>query len=225
MARDASSLNGVIYSRIKNILIMNQIVPGQKLQCQDLASLLKVSRTPVQHALGILASEGFLDLIPNKGYYAKEITPKEVIELYEIREALELLSIKNAAGKIVPSHLKQLEAKKMAYENILREPFGRIRFIHDMDFHLTISEIGASQNLTSFLKQVLERVYFTYPIDMLSHKRGLEVVKEHDLIFNALKEKNIPEAMKGLKRHLKNGMEYLLSGFNRRAEILNSRIF
>lgn len=204
---------------------MNQIVPGQKLQCQDLASLLKVSRTPVQHALSLLANEGFLKLIPNKGYYAKEIAAEEIIELYEIRDALELVSIKKAAEKIDARHLKHLETKKIAYENSLKEPFGRNRFIHDMDFHLEISEIGGNQNLRAYLKQVLERVYFTYSIDTLSPKRGLEVLKEHDAIFAALKVRNVHDAIRTMQRHLRNGREYLLSGLKKKLEVLNSRIF
>lgn len=215
-----SNLNDQVYSKIKNLMIMNQIVPGQKLQCQDLASLLRVSRTPVQNALSILAKEGFLNLIPNKGYYAKEITPEEIGELYQVREGLEILAVKNAVTRLEPGHLRALEARRVAFENDLHEPFGRKRFICDMEFHLQIAEIGGNSNLTLILRQVLEKIYFTYNVAVLSPRRTAEVIRDHQGIFRAIQERSVPGGIKIVRKHLKDGRDYLLRGLKSRLESL-----
>ena len=204
------TLNELVYSKLKNMLIMYKLVPGQKLQYQDLADLLKVSRFPVQSALSMLAKEGFLKLIPNKGYYVKEITIEEMLELYEIRELLEMHAIKNAVGHIGPDLIKQLEDKKIGYEDSLRESLSRNRFIKDIDFHLKLSELGGNSNLTLMLKQVLERMFFTYTVELLSNDRGTEVCRQHEDIFNAARTKDIPGAIRYTKCHIKTGKDYML---------------
>lgn len=197
-----------------------KIIPGQKLQPQDLADLFKVSKFPVQNALNILAHEGFLKLIPNKGFYAKEITQEEILQLYQIREVLEVLSIKNAINKINLDNIKQLEESKLAYEKGLREPLGRNRFMYDMSFHLTISDIGKNKSLTIVLKQILEKLFFTYNIDMLSIDRGLQVCKEHRDIFKVIKRKKMDAGIKSIKQHIKMGRDYMLNGSKLRKQFL-----
>lgn len=58
-----------VYNLIKQKILSYQLIPGQKLQYQDLADEFGVSRTPVKNALILLEQEGFVVLHPNKGYY------------------------------------------------------------------------------------------------------------------------------------------------------------
>jgi DNA-binding GntR family transcriptional regulator len=199
---------------------MHEIVPGQKLQMEDLANSLKVSKTPVQSALGILAKEGFLKLLPNKGYYAKDVTSEEITELYQIRESLEILSIKNAISNSTSQSIDRLQDKKLAYENILKGSFGRNVFMYDMNFHLELAEIGRNRNLTTLLKQILERVYFTSKLDILFVKEGLDICESHEEIFDAIKCKNIDKAINCIRNHLRLGRDYLLNGAQMRKEFL-----
>jgi len=77
-----------IYKKIKEMMYSNELAPGQKLIYQQLAQKLNVSITPVIQALNRLKDSNLVECIPNKGYLVREITEKEVIELYEVRAAL-----------------------------------------------------------------------------------------------------------------------------------------
>ena len=72
------------------LMLDYEIVPGQRLVFVDLANQLKVSRTPVNNALSILAQEGYLDFVPNQGYSVRRLSQKDAEELYQIREVLEV---------------------------------------------------------------------------------------------------------------------------------------
>ena len=78
------------YNKIKEMIYSNQLAPGQKIIYTDLAKRLKISVTPLIHALNRLEASDFVSYIPNKGYFLNEITVEEASQLYEVREALEL---------------------------------------------------------------------------------------------------------------------------------------
>lgn len=95
LARD-KNLTQMAYTKIKEMMLNYDIVPGQRLIFVDLAKRLGVSRTPVNNALSILANEGFLDFVPNQGYTVHQITRQEAGALYELREIIEVGAIERA---------------------------------------------------------------------------------------------------------------------------------
>src|SRR4030042_854074 len=94
------NLTQMAYRKIKEMMLNYDIVPGQRLIFVDLAARLGVSRTPVNNALSILANEGFLDFVPNRGYTVHQITPEEGNALYQIREIIELGAVGLALRKV-----------------------------------------------------------------------------------------------------------------------------
>jgi len=77
ISKDERNLTYWVYSKIKEMMLHYQIIPGQRLVFIELAQRLGVSRTPVNNALSILANEGFLDFVPDQGYRVHEITLDE----------------------------------------------------------------------------------------------------------------------------------------------------
>ena len=71
--KKSKNLTLKVYNRIMKLMLDYEIVPGQRLVFVDLANQLKVSRTPVNNALSILAQEGYLDFVPNQGYSVRQI--------------------------------------------------------------------------------------------------------------------------------------------------------
>jgi DNA-binding GntR family transcriptional regulator len=72
---------------------LNEILPGQKLHRQELSERLGVSRPPVRAALTCLVQEGYVALLPNRGFTCKEIRLQEANELSQLRGALEAFAV------------------------------------------------------------------------------------------------------------------------------------
>ena len=102
------SLTQMAYRKIKDMMFSYEIIPGQRLVFVDLAKKIGVSRTPVNHALSMLANEGFLDFIPHQGYAVHELTQEEAGALYQVREIIELGAIELAIRKMTPEKLETL---------------------------------------------------------------------------------------------------------------------
>ena len=80
-----------VYRQLREWLVTAQIPPGEFLSEALLAQKCKTSRTPVREACSRLAQDKWLSLIPRKGYLVKPISVREIVELYEYREAARML--------------------------------------------------------------------------------------------------------------------------------------
>src|SRR5512147_924441 len=140
--RAAENLSTRVYSQIKNLILSNEVMPGQKLHHQHLSERLGVSRTPVREALTRLVQEGYVSFLPNRGFTCKEIRIQEAEELYELREALEAFSVEKAIGNLTPDALDELSKKLHQYGEDVEKRFTRDRLLYDQDLHLEIARIS-----------------------------------------------------------------------------------
>ena len=92
---------------LRELIVQGELKPGQHVQEVPLAEQLGVSRTPVRTALNTLANEGFLVYQPNKGYFVRQFDIAEILEVYEVRAALESLA---AHYRLVLKGLKEPKA-------------------------------------------------------------------------------------------------------------------
>lgn len=195
------------YEKIKELIFHNKLQSGFKLQHKDIADQFNVSQTPVREAFNRLLEEGYLELIPNKGYYVKEITVEEAEELYDIREALELFAMRKGFKNINDTWLKKLDKFVTEYEEevpesrILRKNLNKDKMIH-----LTLCEISGNENIKKMLDQVFEKIILKRITNIvLSRKRGEVAAHEHRKIFESLQRRDIKGAIGALKKHIESG--------------------
>ena len=105
-----ATLENMTYSFLRQQLMEGALVPGQKINEAEIASLIGVSRTPVREAILRLRTEGLIEQVPGRGTFVREPDARELIELYELRRLIELHAVDRAARRISPGDLEQLEA-------------------------------------------------------------------------------------------------------------------
>jgi len=137
-ARGPENLSARVYNQIKDLILCNEVLPGQKLHHQDLSERLGVSRTPVREALTRLVQEGYVSFLPNRGFTCKEIRLQEAEELYDLREALEAFAVEKAVQNVTEAALGEFTKKLERYGNDVKKRFTRARLLYDQDIHLKI---------------------------------------------------------------------------------------
>src|SRR4249920_2363750 len=130
------NLSARVYNQIKQLILCNEIMPGQKLHHQQLSERLGVSRTPVREALTRLVQEGYVSFLPNRGFTCKEIRLQEAGELYQLREALEAFAVEKAIENLTEAAFTELSAKINLYGKDVQKRFTRDRLVYDQDVHL-----------------------------------------------------------------------------------------
>jgi len=196
-----------IYLKLKKMLFDGEIVPGQKLQYQDMAEALKVSRTPVREAFQMMAKEGYLTLRPNKGFYVSEIHPKEIADLYEVRISLELLSLKKAIENQNPDNLAILADAIEKHREDATKTISRNRLIADTNVHLAIAAISQNKALYEFLEIIFSKIYLKIKVENLSPSRGITAQSEHRQIYDAIVKKDLVAAERSMYGHIIRSME------------------
>src|SRR5215467_6351832 len=104
------ALHDQVAARLRTMLIEGHIPPGAKLNERELCEQLRVSRTPLREAIKLLAGEGLVDLVPNRGAVAVTLTEADVLHTFEVLASLEGLSGELAAQRVTEQELAEVRA-------------------------------------------------------------------------------------------------------------------
>lgn len=198
-----------VYHQIIELMLDYELVPGQRLVFVDLARRLKVSRTPVNNALSILAQEGYLDFVPNQGYSVHRLNRKEAEELYQIREVLEVGFIGQAIRMMTDKKLKKVQKCKEAYENLTSSHVTRKMFILDTEFHMAIMEMTGNDLLVQRYMELCRKIFLRHRIEDLVMSRIEEIRREHDSLFEAVWLRDVELAKARVREHYQNSRKNL----------------
>ncbi|MBU1277144.1 MAG: GntR family transcriptional regulator [Proteobacteria bacterium] len=206
------------HSRIKNMIYLNQLAPGQKIIYSDLSKRLNTSVTPVIQALNRLEANGFVTYIPNKGYFVGEITQEEAMELYEAREALEIYIIPKIIQNITPPAIKDIKALFRKYNEEADGGPSRKIILVDAQFHLSLAEYSGNEVVNTMLREIFEKLYLKYRPEYLEAPQVREVAAEHRQILAALGRGDAQTAIATTSRHIAASKERITRALHYRQE-------
>lgn len=103
------SLADEIADIVRDRILKGEYEIGEKIKENQIASELKVSRTPIRDAFKQLENEGLIDYVPNRGCFAKGFTHQDVDDIYAVREALERLAVERAVERITDKEIDALQ--------------------------------------------------------------------------------------------------------------------
>ena len=222
--RAVENLSARVYNQIKNLILCNEIMPGQKLHHQRLSERLGVSRTPIREALTRLVQEGYVSFLPNRGFTCKEIGMQEAEELYELREALEAFAVEKAIATLTDAALRQLRDKMHAYGRDVQNRFTRERLVYDQDVHLTIAQLTGNETLRNTLNHVFERIVLKRRTDGLyDPARGIAAHQEHLRLIEAMERRDAAGAVAILRSHIQAGKKNVMGDLEHRQAIRGLR--
>jgi GntR family transcriptional regulator, rspAB operon transcriptional repressor len=200
-----------VYSYLyQNILSLN-LQPGYALSENEIAKQLNVSRTPVREAMIQLAKQDLVEIVPQIGTFVSLINPALVEESRSMREILEIATIKEAAEKITDSTLLELEISINKQKIIIKEGNYREFLTYDDAFHEIIFKSlekdrtwQAIDQMNSQFKRVrIMRLMTTTPT------KWEEILKEHEGLYSALKNRDAFLAQNLMREHLTKGIFHL----------------
>jgi len=196
------NLHATIYEKLKSQIINLTLKPGQKLQDRQLGLQFGVSRTPIREALNRLVQEDFVRQISGRGYFVKEISIRDIEEIYEVREALEVLAAQQAIRNINNQQIKKLSEILNSHKKLIQKGEVKSRLLEEADFHKTIALSSENQYLYEIINNIFDKIAVFQGIDILTSKRVKAAYQQHREIFNLLKEKKAQMLEKKLRRHI-----------------------
>jgi DNA-binding GntR family transcriptional regulator len=206
-----TNLRDQTYDIIKNMIILRDIEPGKKINEEQIAKEIRVSRTPIREALCRLENEGIVKIIPRRGAFVADLTETNVREILLIREVLEGLVARLASENMDE---KTLEKLRKALEKVSAIPEKDRELINytrsEVEFHSLL--LGASNN--RMLKNMMEIVNAHLQIIRLRTvvlpERALKTVNEHHQILKAIEKRDADAAEELMRKHVRSVREVAL---------------
>ncbi len=214
-----TKLSRQAYDILLHNIVSQRFKWGQKLQINELAEQLGISRTPVKEALNLLAAEGLIELIPQVGTFVKSFTRHEIAEIFDIRRALEVLAAESLLDHMVPPDLVRLETLVTNMEAAFKKGTDLLSYVHrNYEFHETLVQLSGNRRLL----RVYQTLHVSVRATQISVNRETwkesfeEEAREHRAIISAIQAGNRSKLMTAIALHVERSKQRLIQSMKRR---------
>ena len=199
-------------SGVRKAIFNGVLVPGERINEKSLCAALNLSRTPLREALKVLAHEGLVELLPNRGARVALISATTIDQIFPVMAALEALAGELAVIKISDDKLAEIRAEhfQMALHHARRELAEY--FYHNQRIHNLIFSVGENLTLVSIYQSLAGQIRLARLHANISHERWDQAMVEHQNILEALEERDGQKLANLLREHLLRTCESLKAG-------------
>ena len=208
-----AGLSHAIVTELKQLIYSGEFKPGERLNEAALALRMGTSRGPIREAIKVLAGLGLVNAVANRGVYVRQLSLREMIEIYELRALVFGYAADRACEHCTEEHRKRMEDLLDAMDAACEAEDGTLYYELNLQFHSLILEISnnrrAHQAYDDYVKELhlVRRKYFNAPGNMRRSNA------EHRAIFDAIVAANKSRARAAAERHVHAGRARLLSNF------------
>jgi len=197
-------LRELVRTQLLELLSTGDLAPGTDLSEARLSEALGVSRSPLREALLLLSHEGYIENIPNRGFFVPVPDPARVADIYTVLSELECMAMALSWLRLrdVIDELEDLNRQIIAPGKTPQERGAADRALHK-------ALAGSSPN--QVLNEEIERLWISGRLHDGASQRGLAnpggSAAQHQEILDALRADDCPEAVKRLRHHWDTGID------------------
>ncbi|MEV6062874.1 GntR family transcriptional regulator [Nocardia asteroides] len=204
-----------VAGHVRELIISGRLRPGEFVRAEAVADELGVSNTPVRAALLMLSADGFLELVPRRGYRVVRFAREDVRDMFWLRATLSGELAGRAAARISTACLDHLAEVVEAHARAAAANADVERILaYGHEFHRTINRAAESPRLAialgALVKQLPNRFYF----DIEGH--GADSLRDHPAILEALRRRRAESATSLMREHIMSGADDLIAQLEKR---------
>lgn len=181
-----------------------KVEDGEKLNTEELARQLGVSRMPIREALKSLEKMGLAESIPYVGVKLVSLEQEDVLQIYLMRQLLEPLAAGEACKKITEEQIHELEEIHKEYVPIVEadEIDAKKLYLQNRKFHFAIYSISEMDRVCAMIESLWDTLSFfklIYGRDVIKNTNGAKnMIAEHQGYIDALKDRDAERLKKSL---------------------------
>lgn len=207
-------LNEWVYTVLKQRILNNMYLPDTQLRIEDLATELRVSRTPIREALLRLKMDGLVRVASRVGFFVNGITKKGLLELFELRRLIECYAAEKAAVLLSDEQLTELfkihEKSRKSVDDKDYMQFNEYETI----IHDTIISCLDNERITNTLESVRDNIYRQRMLAIEDVYNVEQSVIEHGKLLEALKSREPELAHSMMEKHIHSVGDRIISTVN-----------
>jgi DNA-binding GntR family transcriptional regulator len=197
--------------RLRDLIVQGRLVPGARLNERLLTAQLGLSRTPLREAFKVLATEGLVELLPNRGAIVSAVDPVRLAETLAVMGALEALAGELACHSASDSQINEI--RSLHFEMLANHARGDLAgyFKFNQAIHLKIVKYSGNNVLFNTYRQLNANVRRARYMANLSRERWDAAVREHGEILDALSARDVARIKALLADHLAHKLSSVLA--------------
>lgn len=204
------SLREVVLLTLRKAILTGRLKPGERLMEIQLSQLLGVSRTPVRDAIRNLEQEGLVQMSPHRGAHVAYISEKTVIDVLEVRRAMEGLSVSRAVRRMTPEQLILLQEAMLECERATQSGDCQQVVKADVRFHDIILDSTGNEKLKNIMNNLSDQIY-RYRYEFIKDAGNYSaMLAEHRKIYDAMSSRDEDSAVNAIQVHIDNQAEAII---------------
>jgi len=192
------------FKSLRDSILTNELTTGVVYNEKRLASDLGISRTPVREALLELASKRLIKFLPQKGVVINTFSIKDIEDVFEIRQALEIFAIKKICLNHKETNISLLTEYLNNQKDAARTQDATLFMEIDRMFHIGIIELTRNDFLLDMMNNIRDIMQIMGFRALSNKERMKEVIREHENILKAVAQGNSDTAAEQMEHHLCN---------------------
>jgi DNA-binding GntR family transcriptional regulator len=187
---EPGSLHADIVTQLRDFIVEGHLTPGIRVPERELCEKFKISRTPLREALKVLAAEGLIELLPNRGARVRQFSEADIRDLFEVISGLDFVAGRMACARITDTEIAEIEALHLEmYTHYLRRELADY-FRLNQKIHQAIVDAAGNQVLSSNYANLNAVVRgLRYSANLVGRDRLGDAVREHEQIIDALRRR------------------------------------
>jgi len=204
-------LRDVVFNTLRDAILTGSLIPGERLMENQLADKLGVSRTPVREALRMLELENLVELVPRKGAQVLDMSEKDVVDILEIRSALEALATRIASEKMTDEEVARLYVFETDFERAIKEEDTERIVSVDEEFHDLIFASTENMKLIQMYQNLRIQLYRYRMAHAKKDSTIKAIVEHHKEIIKAIESRSAADAADAARIHIQYHTEFILN--------------
>ncbi len=200
------------YAELRRLIASGEFPPGTFLSERQLAVQLGMSKTPVHVALERLEAEGFVTISAQQGVVVRGLSVEDIVDHYELREAVESWVVRRLAGRLKPAQVEELQSNLASQRQALAENDLRELMRLDEQMHYLLASYLGNREILSTMERLRDKIHqVILRVTDTDRARPAESTAEHETIIAAIIAGQPDEAARLMIAHLEAGKRRILN--------------
>jgi DNA-binding GntR family transcriptional regulator len=187
---------------LREDIVSGKLRPNERLVESLIAKWLGMSRTPVREALARLVLSGYVSTLSKGGWIVTDHLPSQMRNLYEVREALEIMAIKLACLRATTEQIDRAKAvHRLIVDAVRNRDIDKFTQLNS-EFHAYLFEACENEQLLSLIRNLMDQYFDRRVVYLFTGKEWNAMITQHEQMLEAVCEKKLGLAERAVRDHI-----------------------
>jgi DNA-binding GntR family transcriptional regulator len=210
-------LHDEVADRLRALILAGDLPPRSRVNEIELAERFGISRTPLREAIKILATEGLLELLPNRGARVAVLSSEEIEDMLTVIGGLEGVAAELACKRISNAEIDAIAADHASMVEHWRSGDEPAYFARNRAIHVAIMAAARNPTLSAIYNNLSGRVARARYVAHKTPQQWSKAIEEHQRMLELLRRRQGPKLAQLMREHLRGKTPVIAAAFGKDA--------